>query len=96
MTIELNNNMSLIGMKDYETLSFLLRGKRRKAVFVSLKEPKIPKEIAIECKVSISNVSNTLAELIKEKYVECVNPNAHTYKYFRLTSKGKKALTLLG
>lgn len=83
-------------MTDYKTLSFLLRGKRRKAVLISLKEPKIPKEIAAECKISISNVSNTLAELIKEKYVECVNPDAHTYKYFRLTSEGKKALTLLG
>lgn len=85
-----------MSMKDYETLSFLLRGKRRKAVFVSLKEPKIPKEIAAECKISISNVSNTLAELIEAKLVECVNPDAHTYRYFRLTSLGKKALKLLG
>jgi len=82
-------------MTDYKTLSFLQRGKRRKAVIVSLKEPKIPKEIAVECKISISNVSNTLAELIKADFVECINPDAHTYKYFRLTSKGKKALTLL-
>lgn len=96
MTTKLNNDGLSIGMTDYKTLSFLQRGKRRKAVLVSLKEPKIPKEIAIECKISISNVSNTLAELLKEKYVECINPDAHTYKYFKLTTKGKKALKLLG
>lgn len=94
MTIELNNNDSLVSM-DYKTLSFFQRGKRRKAVLLSLKEPKIPKEIAARCKISISNVSNTLAELIKTKFVECVNPEAHTYRYFKLTIKGKKALKLL-
>jgi DNA-binding MarR family transcriptional regulator len=81
--------------KDYKTLSFFQRGKRRKAVLCSLVEPETPKEIAIACKISISNVSNALAELIKEGYVESLTPQAHTYKYFSLTLKGKKALRLL-
>lgn len=80
---------------EYHTLSFFQRGKRRKGILLSLKEPKTPKEIATLCKISISNVSNALSELMKKGFVECINPNDHTFKYFQLTSKGKKALTLL-
>jgi len=82
-------------VKDYKTLSFFQRGKRRKAVLSSLIEPKTPKEIAAECKISISNVSNAIAELVNEGYVEVINPDAHTFKYFDLTNKGRKALKLL-
>jgi DNA-binding MarR family transcriptional regulator len=81
--------------KDYKMLSFLRRGKRRMAVLLSLQELKTPKEIAEECKISISNISNALAELIKKGYVICKTPEAHTYKYFTLTNKGKKAIMLL-
>ena len=45
--------------------------------------------------MSISNVSNALAELLEEEYVKCLNPEAHTYKYYALTSDGKRALKLL-
>lgn len=65
------------------------------AVLSFLKEPKTPKEIATGCKMSISNVSNALTDLTKEGYVKCINPEAHTYKYFALTPKGNKALKLL-
>ena len=79
-------------MKDYQMLSFLLRGKRRKAVLQALTEPKIPKDIASECKISISNVSNALAELSKKKLVKCNNPEDHLYKFYELTEAGKKAI----
>ncbi len=83
-------------MTDYSTLSYFKRGKRRQAVLKTLeKDPKTPKELAMNCKISISNVSNTLAELSKDEYVECINPKDHTYKYYTLTNKGKKALNLL-
>lgn len=81
--------------KDYKTLSFFKRGQRRTAVLKALTEPKTPKEIAIECKMSISKVSNALAELLEEKYVKCLNPEAHTYKYYELTADGKRARKML-
>ena len=81
--------------KDYKTLSFFQRGKRRQAVLCSLTEPKTPKEVATACKISISNVSNAIAELVKEGYVKVINPDAHTFKYYNLTVKGKKALKLV-
>lgn len=81
--------------KDYKLLSFLLRGRRRKLVLMALKEPKIPRDIALEYKISISNVSNALNELMKKKLVKCKNPEDHLYKFFELTEEGKKALKLL-
>jgi len=62
---------------------------------VALKEPKIPKEIAKECRISISNVSNTLPELLKKGLVKCKNPKDHYYKYYELTKKGKEVLEQL-
>jgi len=79
--------------KDYNLIIFLLRGSRRRAIFKSLeKSPKIPKEIASECKISISNVSNTLPELIERGLVICKNPEDHYYKYYEITKKGRELI----
>lgn len=75
---------------NYSLISFILRARRRKAVLSCLKNPKIPKEIAKECEISISNVSNTLPELIKKMLVVCKNPKDHYFKYYELTKKGRK------
>ena len=78
--------------QDYELLSFI-QGSRRKVVLQSLeKGVKIPKHIAEECKISISNVSNSLAELLEKGLVVCNNPQSHVYKYYELTKKGKEIL----
>ena len=80
MANELNISKSIFFMKkDYTLISFILRGKRRKSVLKALKEPKIPKDIAEECKISISNVSNTLPELVKKGLISCRNPGDHYY-----------------
>ena len=81
--------------EDYELISFI-QGSRRKAVLSCLKdEPKIPKQIAEECKVSISNVSNTLPELFKKDLVICKNPKSKIYRYYEITKKGKELLKLI-
>jgi predicted transcriptional regulator len=74
---------------DYRLVSFILRGKRRKAVLKTLDNPKIPKEIAAECRISIHNVSNTLTELMNKKIVKCLNPEDKLFRYYILTKKGK-------
>ena len=80
----------------YNLISFILRAKRRKAVFQCLKEsPKIPKDIAGECKISISNVSNTLPELIEKGLIKCKNPEDHYFKYYEITKKGKELIEIL-
>jgi len=77
-------------MVDYSLLSFVLRGERRKLILLSLDKPRIPKQIAEECKVSIHNVSKSLNELIKKGLVRCKNPDDKFYRFYELTEKGKK------
>jgi len=83
--------------EDYGLKSFILRAKRRKEIFLCLKDrAKIPKEIATECKISISNVSNTLPELMEKELVICKNPEDHYFKYYELTKKGRDLIKKLG
>ncbi len=81
--------------KDYHLISFLHRATRRTAVLKSTRKPKTPKEIAIECKLSISNISNALAELKGRELIECINPEDHISKFYQQTTKGKEALKML-
>ncbi|MBI2451770.1 MarR family transcriptional regulator [Candidatus Pacearchaeota archaeon] len=79
-------------MKNYSLLSFVLRGERRKAVLLCLDKPKIPKEIADSCKVSIHNVSKSLRELVDRGLIICKNPEDKFYRFYELTKKGKQIL----
>lgn len=81
--------------KDYYLISFLHRAKRRTAVLKCLDKPKTPKEIAVECKLSISNISNALAELRGKELIECVNPKDHISKFYQQTEKGRKLLKMM-
>lgn len=77
-------------MVDYSILSFILRGERRKAILLSLNKAKIPKRIAMECKLSIHNVSKSLIELTQKELIVCKNPQDKFYRFYELTNKGKK------
>lgn len=80
---------------DYEVISFLLRGKRRKTILFSLKGAKTPKQIAEECKISISNVSVALAELVGKELIKCITPKEKIFRFYELTEKGRKAIKQL-
>ncbi len=77
---------------DYKIISFLIRGKRRKKVLSSLTKPKMPKQIAEECKLSPSNVGVALSELIKKDLIRCLTPNDKIFKFYEISKKGKIAL----
>ncbi|MBI2110656.1 winged helix-turn-helix transcriptional regulator [Candidatus Woesearchaeota archaeon] len=81
-------------MVNYALISFLLRGKRRVKVLKTLNNdnPKIPKDIAEECRISISNVSNSLAELLDKGLIKCINPKDHFYRFYKITNNGKEVL----
>ena len=81
---------------DYKTISFLLRGKRREKVLSSLTTPKTPKQIADECKLSISNVSTSLSELSKKDLINCITPTEKIFKFYEITKKGQNAIMNLG
>ena len=77
-------------MVDYSLLSFMLRGKRRKAVLLCLDKPMIPKEIASKCNISIHNVSKSLKELVNKGLIKCENPKDKFYRFYKITNKGRK------
>ena len=81
--------------KDYSLISFILRAKRRRKVFELLNEPKTPKQLANECKISISNISNSLAELKEKELIELLNPKDHLTRFYQQTSRGKEVLKML-
>jgi len=77
-------------MTNYPLLSFILRGGRRKSILLCLDKPKIPKEIAKECNLSIHNVSKSLKELSNKSLISCKNPKDKFYRFYELTKKGRK------
>ncbi len=79
---------------DYSLVSFVQRATRRKRVLECLDTPKTPKNVSTELNLSISNVSNSLAELKDKELVECLNPDDHLAKYYQQTAKGKEVLSM--
>jgi DNA-binding MarR family transcriptional regulator len=75
-------------MTNYSLLSFILSGERRKAILLCLDKPKIPKEIASSCNVSIHNVSKSLRELSDKGLIRCKNPKDKFYRFYELTKRG--------
>ena len=85
-------NFPLAGELDYLVISFLMRGKRRNKVLYSLKSPQMPRDIADKCKLSISNVSASLKELLGKDLIKCITPNEKIFKFYQMTKKGQVAI----
>lgn len=65
----------------------------RKKVLSSLKEkPLTPAIIANNTELHVSHVSNTLAELTKEKLIVCLTPKLRKGRLYDLTASGKQLL----
>lgn len=73
----------------WDAISFVLRGKNRKAVLVSLATPKTPTILASELHTSIPNISRTLRELRSRHLIESLTPDAHAGKLYVVTDQGK-------
>ncbi len=80
---------------DYKIISFLIRGKRRKNILFSLQKPKMPKQIADECQISLSNVSVALSELLKKGLIKCINSKEKLFRFYERTKKGQTAISHL-
>ncbi|MEW6063562.1 MAG: ArsR family transcriptional regulator [Nanoarchaeota archaeon] len=74
----------------WENYSFILRGNRRKRVLLYLSDPKIPKQIAQECNMSLSNVKASLIDLEKRDLIKCLTPKQRIGRVYKLTEEGKK------
>ena len=77
-------------MPKKNVISYVLRAPKRLQVMEALtKEPKISAQLEKDTRMYKSHVSRTLKELKEEDLVECTNPDDKSYKFYKLTSKGK-------
>jgi DNA-binding MarR family transcriptional regulator len=73
----------------WEDVSYVLRGKTRKAVLLHLQTPKTPSLIAQELHTSTPNVSRALKELLSRSLIESLTPHAKSGKLLVATKKGR-------
>ncbi len=80
---------------DWLKYSFVIRGKNRKAVLLTLSNPKTPTQIADRLKLNLSKVSRALKELEREGLIECLTPHEKVGRLYRRTSTGEKIAEML-
>ena len=81
-------------MSNPKIISFIARGKRRKEVleFLNKFKEKSQSEIMKELKRYKSHNSRTIKELSDKKLIVCVNPEDRSFKFYKITKKGKNIL----
>lgn len=74
-------------------ISFVLRGRNRLKVLEVLSGGKsISRQIEQQTGIYKSHVSRTLKELHEWKLIKCLNPDDRDYRFYSLTTEGKKVL----
>ena len=72
---------------------FLARSKLRSRILQELDvKPQIASFLAKKIKKHREVVSRIFSDLQKEGLAECTNPKAPSFRYYRITNKGKKSL----
>ncbi len=81
-------------MVDVKLVGFILRGKRRKETLNILsKSPKLSQsEIMKGLKQYKSHNSVTIKELNEKGLIVCINPEDRSFKFYKITKKGKEIL----
>ena len=76
----------------YTLLSYVLRGKVRKAIITNLDKPMTPTDLAKKTNLHRPAISRSLIEMTNKKIIKCLTPNEKTGRLYFLTDKGKKIL----
>jgi len=81
-------------MVDVRLISFVARGKRRKETLdlISGYQRISQSEIMRKLKQYKSHNSNTLKELQQKDLISCINPEERSFKFYKITKKGKEVL----
>ena len=80
-------------MSNPKTISFIARSKRRTEILKLLsKKEKSQSEIMKTTKMYKSHTSRTLKELLRKKLIICINPEDRAFRFYKITSSGKKTL----
>ena len=78
---------------DDELRIFLARSKLRVKILEELNEkPQIASFLAKKLKKHREVISRVFLDLQKKKLAICTNPKAPSFRYYKITEKGKKAL----
>ena len=76
-----------------EILSFIRRSKRRKGILNLLFEKALTAtDIEKITGMYKSHVSRVLSELYHKKLVQCKNPNDRVFRYYKITSIGRRII----
>ncbi|MBI2129973.1 winged helix-turn-helix transcriptional regulator [Candidatus Woesearchaeota archaeon] len=76
---------------DCKLISFVLRAKNRRKVFLLLAKEKLtPSQIMKRTNMYESHTSRTLKELLSRKLIVCENPNERRFRFYKITYLGKK------
>ena len=76
----------------YDLISYVSRGKVRRAVISNLIKPHTPTELCSIIDTHRSTTSRTILALEKKGLVKCLTPNEKMGRYYETTSLGKKVL----
>jgi len=81
-------------MVDIRLISFVARGKRRKETLILISENQriSQSEIMRKLKQYKSHNSKTLKELQDKELISCINPEERSFKFYKITKKGKEIL----
>jgi len=80
-------------MSNPKVISFIARSKRRLEILKLLSEKEISQpEIIKITKMYKSHTSRTINELLKEKLINCRNPEDRVFKFYKITVQGKKII----
>jgi predicted transcriptional regulator len=78
---------------NWNDISFIVRGKHRKAILKLLNKPKTPTQVKKDTGLHFNTVSRILVELDKKGFVKCLTPKQKLARFYYITSKGKKVLS---
>jgi len=78
----------------WKNVSYILGSPLSKKILKLLdtKSPLAPLQISKETNIARSNVSTKLVGLRKRKLVDCINPEARKWRFYRITEEGKRVL----
>ena len=82
---------------DWELYAWLKRGARRQDVLQHLSNsdrPLTTNEIKNNLKISMSQSSLSLKELLKKELIECLNPDDKIGKLYKISGEGKVMVEL--
>jgi len=82
---------------DWGLYGYVVVSRYRKIIVKHLsKHPRTPSQLAKECGLPLTRISNTLTELATKEIVTCLTPNQRKGRVYKLTEQGKKIAQVIG